>query len=95
MVDLGAPESTKLNLGQAMARARSEPGEQKNGGRPTVVTSPGRLAQSATDIAWKTILSSVVDVEGVGEVGVCRVLQEIWKRGGGDMVRRENARLGR
>lgn len=47
---------------------------------------PTRIAQSATDLAWKTILSSVVDVEGVGEVGVAKVLQEIWKRGGGDIV---------
>lgn len=48
--------------------------------------SPSRIAQNATDLAWKTILASVVDVEGVGEVGVARVLHEIWKRGGGDVV---------
>lgn len=82
--------SPKPNLGQAMSRALSEPGEQKDAAatlRPGILHGTARFAQSATDMAWKTILGSVVDVEGVGEVGVSRVLQEIWKRGGGDMVR--------
>jgi hypothetical protein len=48
--------------------------------------SPGRIAQFGSDLAWKTILGSVVEVEGVGEVGVCRVLLEVWKRGGGETV---------
>jgi hypothetical protein len=47
---------------------------------------PGRIAHFGLDLAWKTILGSVVDVEGVGQVGAVRVLQEIWKRGGGDAV---------
>ncbi len=48
--------------------------------------SPGRIAQYGSDLAWKTILSSVVEVESVGATGVARVLQEVWKRGGGDAV---------
>ncbi|WVQ80782.1 hypothetical protein IAT38_002887 [Cryptococcus sp. DSM 104549] len=38
------------------------------------------------DLEWRTVLSSVVDVDGVGQVEVIRVLQEVWKRGGGDSV---------
>jgi len=47
---------------------------------------PTDIAQFGSDLAWKTIMGSVVDVAGVGEVGVARVLQEVWKRGGGDAV---------
>jgi hypothetical protein len=53
---------------------------------PPPAIGPGKIAQFGSDLAWKTILGSVVDVEGIGEVGVVRVLQEIWKRGGGDAV---------
>ena len=45
-----------------------------------------RLAQLGSDVPWKTILSSVVEVENVGEISVARVLQEVWKRGGGEVV---------
>lgn len=48
--------------------------------------SPSRIAQIGQDIAWKTILASMVEVEGVGEVGVAKLLHEVWKRGGGDLV---------
>jgi hypothetical protein len=54
--------------------------------------SPSRIAQSAMDLAWRTILASVVNVEGVGDVGVATVLHEIWKRGGGDTVSRTIAK---
>lgn len=47
---------------------------------------PARMAHGGSDLAWKTILASQVDVEGVGQVGVARVLQEVWKRGGGEQV---------
>jgi len=48
--------------------------------------SPDLIAHFGSDLAWKTILSSVVEVEGVGETSVARLLQEVWKRGGGDAV---------
>ncbi|KAK4690020.1 hypothetical protein P7C73_g81, partial [Tremellales sp. Uapishka_1] len=53
---------------------------------PRRFLSPGRIARSATDLAWKTILGSQVEVEGVGQVSVTKVLGEVWKRGGGDVV---------
>ena len=90
VVDTANGSSKPSSGGQTMSRARSEPGEHKDAGavlKPGVLTTSGRFVQSAADMAWKTILGSVVEVEGVGEIGVCRVLQEIWKRGGGDMVR--------
>jgi hypothetical protein len=49
-------------------------------------TPSDRSAHVGADLAWRTILSSVVDVEGVGQVGIARVLSEIWKRGGGEAV---------
>ncbi|KAL7421888.1 hypothetical protein Q5752_003660 [Cryptotrichosporon argae] len=48
--------------------------------------TPGRIAQFGSDLAWKTILSTVVEVESVGQVSVARLLSEVWKRGGGDVV---------
>lgn len=48
--------------------------------------SPGSIARFGSDLAWKTILGSVVDVEGVGEVDVTKVLIEVWRRGGGEIV---------
>jgi len=48
--------------------------------------SPSRIAQTASDLAWKTILGSTVHVESLGNVDVARLLREIWKRGGGDIV---------
>ena len=48
--------------------------------------SPGSIARLGSDLAWKTILGSVVEVEGVGEVDVTKVLIEVWRRGGGDVV---------
>lgn len=78
-----------------MSRSHSDPaGDSRQGlnthaspsGAASTSFSPGRVAQYGSDLAWKTILSSVVEVEGVGETSVVRVLQEIWKRGGGDSV---------
>lgn len=68
---------------QSMSRGRSESGKVED---LSGILSPGRIAQAGSDLAWRTILGSVVDVEGVGEVGVARVLQEVWRRGGGDAV---------
>lgn len=48
--------------------------------------SGNKIAQMGEEIAWKTILGSVVEVEAVGGVTVARLLQEVWKRGGGDAV---------
>jgi len=80
-------QSPKPSTAQSMARAKSEPGEAKAGpSKAALHMTPGRIAQAATDLAWKTILGSVIEIESVGEVGVCRVLQEVWKRGGGDTV---------
>ena len=79
-------------------RAQSDPGSEhvnSNPKRPTMTSNsrdvfsaqpPSMNAGRLADLAWKTILNRVVDVEGVGEVGVCRVLQEVWKRGGGEAV---------
>ena len=53
---------------------------------PTPSMSPSRIAQIGQDLAWKTILNSMVDVESVGEVSVAKLLHEVWKRGGGDLV---------
>ena len=73
--------------GQPLARAKSEPKEAQAGSSRAIMhVNTGRLAQAATDLAWKTILGSVIEIESVGEVGVSRVLQEVWKRGGGETV---------
>jgi len=70
-----------------MARVKLAPGEAKAGRFKAVIhMDPSRIAQAATDLACKTILGSVIEIESVGEVGVCRVLQEVWKRGGGEIV---------
>ncbi|RSH87262.1 hypothetical protein EHS25_003171 [Saitozyma podzolica] len=82
-----------------LLRGKSEPGlgVEVNGGASgasadaaslglPLLASPSKIAQFGSDLAWRTILGSVVEVEGVGEVGVARVLQEVWKRGGGDVV---------
>jgi hypothetical protein len=47
----------------------------------------GRAMANGNGLAWKTILASQVDVDGVGQIGVARVLQEVWTRGGGEQVR--------
>ncbi|OCF38713.1 hypothetical protein I317_07498 [Kwoniella heveanensis CBS 569] len=47
---------------------------------------PPRVVQFGADLAWRTALASVVEVEGVGQVTVASVLQEIWRRGGGELV---------
>lgn len=67
-----------------VGRAKSEPGADATSNMP--VLTPGKIASLGSDLAWRTILGSVVEVEGVGPVGVANVLQEIWKRGGGDAV---------
>ena len=82
---------------QPMSRSRSDPAGEPRPPHPANVNrsssgtavaslSPDQLAQFSADLAWKTILSSIVEVEGVGETSVARVLQEIWQRGGGDAV---------
>lgn len=55
-------------------------------GPSTSALSSNKIAQMGDEIAWKTILGSVVEVEAVGGVTVARLLQEVWKRGGGDAV---------
>ena len=47
---------------------------------------PETMARFGSDLAWKTILGSVVDVDGVGEIDVTKVMLEVWRRGGGDIV---------
>lgn len=37
---------------------------------------------SGNDQTWRTILNQTLDVEGVGNVAVARILTEVWKRGG-------------
>lgn len=76
--------SSKQASSPVAARAKSEPREQKED--DLLGMNPSRIAQFGSDLAWKTILASVVDVDGVGEIGVCKVLQEVWKRGGGEIV---------
>jgi hypothetical protein len=53
---------------------------------PEADTGSSKFMKMGSDLAWKTILASQVEVEGVGQVSVSKVLQEVWKRGGGDMV---------
>ena len=53
---------------------------------PQLPSSPGKKASCSSDSTWRTILSSQVVVEGVGEMSVARVLQELWRHGGGDVV---------
>ncbi|WVF71262.1 hypothetical protein IAT40_006065 [Kwoniella sp. CBS 6097] len=47
---------------------------------------PARVIQFGADLAWRTALASVVEVDGVGQVTVASVLQEVWRRGGGELV---------
>jgi hypothetical protein len=79
-----------------MIRGRNDPGPDRDvdgeskettgvAGLPNLA-SPRKIAPLGSDLAWRTILGSVVDVEGVGDIGVARVLQEVWKRGAGDVV---------
>lgn len=46
----------------------------------------GEMVQSRHMMAWMTILASEVELEGVGQIGVARLFQEIWRRGGADQV---------
>lgn len=83
-------------VGVPITRGRSDPGSAGTvGGESKLaaavaalpnLASPRKVAHSGSDLTWRTILSSVVEVDGVGELGVARVLQEVWKRGGGDAV---------
>lgn len=70
-----------------------DPFENKNifkfnndAGPSSAAMSGNKIVQMGEEIAWKTILGSVVEVEAVGGVTVARLLQEVWKRGGGDAV---------
>ncbi|WVQ99608.1 hypothetical protein IAU59_006744 [Kwoniella sp. CBS 9459] len=47
---------------------------------------PSQVIQFGADLAWRTALASVVEVDGVGQVTVASVLQEVWRRGGGELV---------
>lgn len=78
--------------GPSMSRVQSDPGSgnassnsRGMSGAGPVSLEAGKLAQYG-DLAWKTILASQVEVESVGQVGVAKVLQEVWRRGGGDQV---------
>ena len=53
---------------------------------PQFPLTPGKKVSCSSDSTWKTVLSSLVMVEGVGEMSVARVLQELWRHGGGDIV---------
>lgn len=72
---------------------RDDPFENKNifkmnsdAGPSARALSGNKIAQMGEEMAWKTILGTVVEVEAVGGVPVAKLLQEIWKRGGGDAV---------
>ena len=72
---------------------RDDPFENKNifkmnsdAAPSTRALSGNKIAQMGEEMAWKTILGTVVEVEAVGGVPVAKLLQEIWKRGGGDAV---------
>ncbi|ORY32827.1 hypothetical protein BCR39DRAFT_557390 [Naematelia encephala] len=69
-----------------ISRTKSENGSKLQLPFNLGTATPNRIAQFTSDLAWRTILGSVIEVEGVGEVGVGRVLHEVWKRGGGDVV---------
>ena len=51
-----------------------------------VQLTPEKIAQLGSDLVWKTMLGSVVDVEGMGEVQAAKLLLEVWKRGGSEAV---------
>jgi hypothetical protein len=82
----------------AMASVKSDPCSESGNvsankvGFLPPLASPSKIAQFGSDLAWRTILSSIVEVDGVGEIGVARVLQEVWKRGGGEVVSRTTLR---
>ncbi|WWC62057.1 uncharacterized protein I303_104646 [Kwoniella dejecticola CBS 10117] len=63
---------------------------QQHGSHPLALPPanmiPSRVIQLGTDLAWRTALASVVEVDGVGQVTVAKVLQEVWRRGGGVLV---------
>jgi hypothetical protein len=92
------PQSTPLVANAQIPSKKQDPSSETGTQQPSAdnskpvmafsapTMSPRRLSQFTSDLAWKTILSSIVEVEGVGPVGVSRVLQEVWKRGGGDVV---------
>lgn len=89
-------------VGGGMARVSSDPGRNRRsvsgpvregtGSRAEMAAAGpaslerGRAAPMGSDLAWRTILASQVDVDGVGHIGVARVLQEVWRKGGGDSV---------
>lgn len=54
--------------------------------RPPPLTPGKRNIQQSHESEWRSALASVIQIDGVGEVPVLKVLQEIWKRGGGDSV---------
>ncbi|WWC89234.1 uncharacterized protein L201_004152 [Kwoniella dendrophila CBS 6074] len=53
---------------------------------PHIEQNPTRVVQLGADLAWRTALASVVEVDGVGQITVARILQEVWRRGGGELV---------
>ncbi|KAL1411424.1 hypothetical protein Q8F55_002380 [Vanrija albida] len=80
---------------QQMARVRSSTGMARSPSQLARLGTPKTNIShlpSTTDRylpgneAFKALLTKTVDVEGVGSVGVARILLEVWKRGGGDVV---------
>jgi hypothetical protein len=82
------PSSPRDNPFDSLFDLDTKPGEmfKMAGDASSSFLSPGRVAQMGQDMAWKTILQSAVHVESIGDVSVARLLKEIWKRGGGDVV---------
>lgn len=79
-------------MSHTMMRVRSDESSDSyplnRAGLPLIPEAgPSKLAHMGSEMVWKTILASQVEVEGVGQVPVCKVLQEVWQRGGGDIVR--------
>lgn len=87
----GPASASSPDMSHIMTRNRSDPGSASytvSGQLPRIPEgSPSKLAQMGSEMVWKTILASQVEVEGVGQVAVSKVLREVWQRGGGDIVR--------
>ena len=87
----GPASEPSPEVSHSMSRNRSDPGSagylpMQLPPIPEAGPSVPKMAAMSGDIVWKTILASQVEVEGAGQVAVSKVLQEVWQRGGGDMV---------
>lgn len=89
----GPASASSPDMSHIMTRNRSDPGSASytvSGQLPRIPEgSPSKLAQMGSEMVWKTILASQVEVEGVGQVAVSKVLREVWQRGGGDIVSKQ------